>query len=307
VPRRRICLLGSATNTTNTDLVRSWRGLGFDAVLLSPLERQPRLEPGTVALGRLDVLPSLDGVEPGLLALFLLERGGVRVLNRASALIVVHDKLLTARRLAFAGLPHPRTAAWRGDREPPLKPPLVLKPRFGSWGRDVFRCRDEAEVTEALRAARDRPWFVRHGALLQELMPLSTSDLRLVVAGGAVVGAGRRVATRGEWRTNVSLGGRLLPARPSPAAQSIAIAAATAVGADLVGVDLLPLGRDEYVVIELNGAVEFDERYSLTERGIHLDIAGALGLLPDRDPCPCGCGSPAGAQPLVENRSGVGV
>jgi [lysine-biosynthesis-protein LysW]--L-2-aminoadipate ligase len=278
--RHRICVLGSATNTTNIDLVRSWREAGLDAMLLSPLETESRPEAGTVVLGRLDVLPSLDGVEPGLFALFLLERGGVRVLNRASALIAVHDKLLTAHRLRSAGLVHPHTAGWRGDRKIPLKPPVVLKPRFGSWGRDVFLCRDEEEVARVLVAVRDRPWFVRHGALLQELVPARRSDLRLVVAGGAVVGAGERVAARGEWRTNISLGGKLLPANPSPAARSMAIAAASAVGADLVGVDLLPLEGDEYVVIELNGAVEFDERYSLTERGVHLDVADALGLLP---------------------------
>jgi glutathione synthase/RimK-type ligase-like ATP-grasp enzyme len=57
----------------------------------------------------------------------------------------------------------------------------------------------------------------------------------------------------------VSLGGRLLPVKPLPAARSLVAAAASAVGADLVGVDLLPLGAEEYVVIELNGAVEFDE------------------------------------------------
>ena len=280
MPGHQICVLGSATNTTNIDLVRIWRDARLDAILLSPLEVQSRLGPGAVALGRLDVLPSLDGVEPGLFALLLLERGRMQVLNRASALIAVHDKLLTASRLSSAGLPHPSTVGWRGNRRIPLKPPLVLKPRFGSWGRDVFLCRDQEEVARVLRAVRERPWFVRHGALLQELVPPRASDLRLVVAGGAVVGAGRRVAAQGEWRTNVSLGGRLLPTNPSPTARLLAIAAASAVGADLVGVDLLPLDGDEYVVLELNGAVEFDERYSLTERGIHLDAADALGLLP---------------------------
>jgi len=280
MPGHRICVLGSATNTTNIDLVRSWREAGLDAALLSPLEMQSRLEPGAVALARLDVLPTLDGVEAGLLALLLLERGGMQVLNRASALIAVHDKLLTARRLRSAGVPHPSTVGWRGNRQIPLKPPLVLKPRFGSWGRDVFLCRNHEEVARVLRAVRERPWFVRHGALLQELVPPRASDLRLVVAGGTVVGAGRRVAAHGEWRTNISLGGTILPANPSPAARLLAIAAASAVGADLVGVDLLPLDGDEYVVIELNGAVEFDERYALTERGIHLDVADALGVLP---------------------------
>ena len=37
--------------------------------VLSPAQALARLAPGDVALGRLDVLASLDGIEPGLWAL----------------------------------------------------------------------------------------------------------------------------------------------------------------------------------------------------------------------------------------------
>ena len=292
-----VCILGSATNTTNVDLVRSWRSAGLDAALVSPLQT---LFPGAVAIGRLDVLPTLDGVEPGLLALLFLERRGFRVLNRAEALLAVHDKLLTARRFDLAGLPHPRTVAWHGEGEPALEPPFVLKPRFGSWGRDVFLCWDGAEASRTLRAVRERPWFRRHGALLQELVPSSGSDLRLIVAGGEVVGAGKRIAASGEWRTNVSLGGSIFPVEPSSAAKKLAVAAASSVGADFVGVDLIPLGEGGYVIIEVNGAVEFDDGYSLSERGVHLDVAVALDLL--RSVGPAGR-SPAASPPSAGTHS----
>ena len=271
----QVCLVGSATNTTNVELVQAWSDAGVDAVLVNPVDA---VKPEAVALGRLDVLPSLDGIEPGLLALLLLERRGFPVLNRAEALLAAHDKLRTADRLGLASLPHPRTVRWRGEPDVPIGLPFVAKPPFGSWGRDVFLCRDRHEVRSTLAVVRDRPWFRRHGALLQEFLSADGSDLRLIVAGGEVVGAGKRIAAPGEWRTNVSLGGRLLPVKPSPAARSLAVAAASAVGADFIGVDLLPLGDGKYVVIELNGAVEFDEGYSLTRRGIYLDAADALGI-----------------------------
>lgn len=272
-------MIGSEGSATNVELVRRWGACGIDAVVMSAGEAQRVLRPGDVAIGRLDVLPTLDGVEPGLLSLLRLERCGVHVLNRAAALIAVHDKLRTARCLDAADLPHPRTTSVRADQSTAeLRPPLVLKPRFGSWGRDVMLCRDHAELEQCLEAVRGRSWFRRHGVLVQELVPPRGYDLRLIVAGGEVVGGSERVAAAGDWRTNVSLGGTLRAADVPPDARSLAAAAAGAVGADLVGVDLLPIEGDRYVVLELNGAVDFDERYSLDGRDVFAEAARALGL-----------------------------
>ena len=201
------------------------------------------------------------------------------MLNRAAALITVHDKLRTARRLDAAGIPHPNTTCVRAGRSAPeLQPPLVVKPRFGSWGRDVVLCRDVAELERCLNAVSERSWFRRHGALLQELVPPSGWDLRLIVAGGGVVGGAERVAAAGDWRTNVSLSDTLRSADVPPEARSLAVAAAAAVGADLVGVDLLPIDGDRYLVLELNGAVDFDESYSLDDGDVFVEAAQALGF-----------------------------
>jgi RimK family alpha-L-glutamate ligase len=229
----------------------------------SPAQALARLRPGDVALGRLDVLQSLDGIEPGLWALDRLTALGVTVLNGRSTLTRTHDKLATAAVLSAAGVPHPPTvhvAPWLPA--PELEPPLVLKPRFGSWGADVVRCEDARAFRRALIQARARPWFCATGAVAQTLVPPRGFDLRIVVAGGRVAGAVRRVAAAGEWRTNVALGARREPVRPSPEARAIALAAAAAVGGDLVGVDLLPSGVGGWVVLEVNGAVDFNALYA---------------------------------------------
>src|SRR5204863_8946030 len=132
-----------------------------------------------------------------------LANAGVEVLNPAAALAAAHDKLLTARVLRRAGVPHPRT--WLiadGLPAPAPELPLVLKPRFGSWGRDVVRCETRDELEDAIAEFSRRPWFVEHGVLAQELVEPVGWDLRLVVAGGRAIGAARRVAAPGEWRTN---------------------------------------------------------------------------------------------------------
>ena len=234
---------------------------GVEFVPMTPVEALESLGPGDAALGRLDVLPTLDGVDDGLWALGVLAARGVRVLNGPAFLLATHDKLLTARLLRRAGLPHPRTRVVRGSRVPPsLETPAVVKPRHGSWGRAVTLCRDDAELAAELARIQDEPWYLQHGALVQDLVPPVGHDLRLLVAGDRVVGCIRRVAQTGEWRTNVALGARREPAVAPPVAIRMALDAARAVDATLVGVDLLPT-EDGWTIVELNGAVEFTADY----------------------------------------------
>ena len=238
--------------------------------VLTPAHALVKLRQGDVALGRLDILPTLDGVEPGLAALDRLEALGVTVLNGRRTLVAAHDKLATAQAMFAAGVPHPRTvhvAPWLDV--PELVAPLVLKPRFGSWGEDVVRCETDDEIDAALRVVETRPWFGATGAIAQKLVHSRGYDLRIIVAAGRVVGAVKRVAAPGEWRTNVALGARREPVHPAPSACAIAISAAEAIGGDLVGVDLLPADLDTWVVLEVNGAVDFNSTYTLDEDAHH--------------------------------------
>lgn len=232
-----------------------------DAAVLSPAEALARLGCGDVAVGRLDVRESLDGVESGLWALASLADRGVCVLNPPSALLTAHDKLLTARALGRAGLPHPRTRLVLAGDDVEADGPVVVKPRFGSWGRDVILCRDDGALTRTLDSLEGRAWFGAQGALIQDLVPPRGFDLRVLVAGGTVIGAISRRAAPGEWRTNVALGATRSPIIPPPEACRLALAAAAAAGADLVGVDLLPVD-DGWIVLELNGAVDFTRAYA---------------------------------------------
>jgi [lysine-biosynthesis-protein LysW]--L-2-aminoadipate ligase len=276
-----IAIIAHRAGGTNGPLVDAWRGLGIDARLVAPQAAPDLLRAGDVALLRLDVSQELDGIEPGLGCVPDLRLLGVRILNSPWALIGAHDKLETARRLTDAGLPHPRTThVVRPDADVDIAVPVVVKPRHGSWGRDVCRCASEEALRACLRAVEERSWFRTQGALVQELVQRVRHDLRLIVAGTEVVGAAERRPRRGEWRTNVSLGGGLAAASPDDDARRLALAAAAAVGADLVGVDLLPLPGGGYTVLELNGAVDFDDRYSLTGEPIFPAVARALGLLP---------------------------
>jgi len=274
-----IAVVGTDASSTNPELVEAWRALGLECALLPPPEARSWLRPGDAVLGRLDVLPTIDGVQPGLLELLRLEQTGVRVLNPARALAATHDKLLTARLLLRAGIPHPASERLLPSRELwSIRPPCVVKPRFGSWGADVARCDTQEELEALIEELQERPWFLRRGAIVQQLVPPVGYDLRLLVAGDEVVGAIRRFSAPGEWRTNISLGGAAEPFDPPGAARLLAVRAANVIGADLVGVDLLP-ARDGFVVIELNGSVDFDADYSFPGGDVYRDAARSLGLV----------------------------
>ena len=256
-----LAIVAQRRTATNAALAAA-APLGVEARILAPSQAAALAGRGTVAVGRIDVSEGFDGPEDGLWALGNLAARGVRVLNRAGALLAAHDKLLTARVLGRAGLPHPRTVVHhQGDPWPLWEGPVVVKPRFGSWGRDVELCEDELSLHRHLHALESRLWYRQHGAVLQELVPPEGFDLRVVVAAGVAVGAIARVAAPGEWRTNIALGGTRARIDPPASALDLAVRAAAAAGTDLVGVDLLPQPDGGYTVLELNGAVDFTREY----------------------------------------------
>ena len=252
-----------AHQPTETNVALADRGWpGMQSRLLPPREALFHLRPGDTALNRLDVSAQLDGVEEGLWIVNQLEAQGVRILNRPPALLAAHDKLITARLLHAAGIPHPRTRRlYPGTSLAGLTWPAVVKPRFGSWGRDVELCSDSRALTDYMKRMQRRTWW-RAGGVVQELVPPRSSDLRVIVAAGQIVGAAVRLSAPGEWRTNVALGARSIATTPPPEACDLAIAATRALGIDLAGVDLL---RDEdgWVVLEVNGAVDMRAHYTL--------------------------------------------
>jgi [lysine-biosynthesis-protein LysW]---L-2-aminoadipate ligase len=272
----KLAVVAHRRSATNDALVAAARARGLDSELVDPRRALSLLEPGAIALARLDVREGLDGIERGTDELERLAAGGVDVRNPPAALAVAHDKLLTARALRLAGLPHPHTALL-SPALPTAVPefPVVLKPRFGSWGRDVERCTTAEEFDAALVRLQRKPWFLEHGALAQELVEPRGWDLRMIIAGGRVVGAACRIARSGEWRTNAALGAHVEPVEPPPLARALALAAAQAARADLVGVDLLPTPNGGFVVLELNGAVDFRPAYA-PQRDIFSDTVGAL-------------------------------
>ena len=95
-------------------------------------------------------------------------------------------------------------------------------------------------------------------------------DLRIFVLGGRVLGAIRRHARNG-WRTNVAQGGRAEAVTASAAEIELGLAAATAVGCVVAGVDLLP-SASGYLVLEVNAV----PGWRALGPACGVDVAGAV-------------------------------
>jgi ribosomal protein S6--L-glutamate ligase len=196
---------------------------------------------------------SLEQVVFRMDALHRLSARGVPVMNPPGAIEAAVDKYLALARLDGAGLPVPHT--WAGETaEAALRAfealggDVVMKPLFGAEGRGLVRLTDTVLARRAF-VALERLSAVIY---LQEYVPHPGHDLRVFVLGDRVLGAIRRFAAPGEWRTNVAQGARAEACRLDPHAERLGLAAARAVGARMAGVDLLPDRDGRLLVLEVN-------------------------------------------------------
>jgi tetrahydromethanopterin:alpha-L-glutamate ligase len=244
-----------------------------------------RVDAGGVTLTEADgvlvrMMPpgSLEQVVFRMDALHRVVASGVPVWNPPRAVEAAVDKYLTLALLDQACLPVPPT--WTGQAASEaltafenLGGDVVVKPLFGSEGRGLVRVGDPELAWRTFHALE------RLGAVLylQKKIRNPGHDTRVFVLREHVLGAMRRFAPAGEWRTNVSLGGRAEPAEIDFEAKHLALAAAKALGAEVAGVDLVEdLDRGRLTILEVNAVPGWRALSSVT--GIDVAAAVLAGL-----------------------------
>ena len=270
------------------DLLRAAAGLGvrldvveFDQLRASVGATWPSLQAGLLQLDRVDgvlvrMMPpgSLEQVVFRMDALHRLEAAGVPVLNPPRAVEAAVDKYLSLSLLDAAGLPVPPTVVCESavsalEAYDHLGPDVVVKPLFGSEGRGLLRVSDRELARRTFRT------LDRLGAVIyvQKTVRHPGFDYRAFVLDGQVLGAMRRFAPDGDWRTNVAVGGRPEACVLPPDLERLALRAASAVGAVLAGVDILDdLDRGGPVVLEVNAV----PGWRALARTTGVDVASAL-------------------------------
>jgi ribosomal protein S6--L-glutamate ligase len=160
----------------------------------------------------------------------------------------VQNKIKQTALFKMMGIPHPRTHVYYGRQQQrririEFDYPFVAKVARGSaLGRGVYLIRDDDQLAAYLADNRV--------AYIQQYLPIDR-DIRVVVIGAQVVHAYWRVARAGDFRTNISAGGRIRLDAVPRAAKDLALSTARRCGWDDVGLDIC-CDQDRFYVLEAN-------------------------------------------------------
>ena len=162
--------------------------------------------------------------------------------NESQALIRSRDKLRSLQILSRAGLGLPKTAFtnYSKDVEGVIDKvggaPCIIKLLEGTQGVGVVLAETRSAATSVLEAFHG----LQARVIVQEYIQESKgSDIRALVVDGVVVGAMKRQAKKGEFRSNLHRGGTAELIELSEEEENAALKAVRVLGLGIAGVDML--------------------------------------------------------------------
>jgi ribosomal protein S6--L-glutamate ligase len=283
--RKRLCILSRKKSLYSTSrLVAAAKEQGANPLVMDTLRCTLVVAPtGNTLMYRGVQVEGLTAAIPrigasitvyGLAVVSHLETMNVPVANPAGAIARSRDKLRCLQLLAQAGVDVPRTVmATAGAKVRDLVDavgglPCIIKLLRGTQGVGVMIANTRGEAETIVQTF----WGLGQDVCLQEFITESAGkDVRALVVGDEVVGAMRRQAQGGEFRSNIHRGGEGKSIKLDQHFQDTAVKAARTIGLSVCGVDMLE-GKTGPKVMELNSSPGFEGLESATKQ----DIAGAI-------------------------------
>ena len=192
----------------------------------------------------------------------------------SQALVRSRDKLRSLQLLARAGMGMPKTifANKTKDVDQMIEAvggtPCIIKLLEGTQGIGVIL----AENHKAAKSVIEAFMKLNAAMLVQEFIKEAKgADIRAFVVDGQVIGAMKRQAKEGEFRSNLHQGGSATVINLSAEERSTAIKAAKKLGLGIAGVDMLQSERGP-LVMEVNSSPGLEG----IENATGLDIAGKI-------------------------------
>lgn len=207
-----------------------------------------------VIIPRVTLLRSIE-LQTALLKQFQLM--GVPVINGFRPINRAKNKLNTMQTLNHHGIAIPRTIIVRRMKEVDWAVkylgglPVIIKTPFGTYGSGVIISESKRSLTSSL----DAIWGSQEISivLLQEFIKESKGkDIRVFVVGGRAVASMMRAAVRGEFRSNIELGGAGEKVDITKEEEDLALRATEALGLEIAGVDIVR-SKNGPLVLEVNG------------------------------------------------------
>lgn len=192
----------------------------------------------------------------------------------SQALIRSRDKLRSLQLLSRAGLGLPKTVFTNYSRDSSGildavgGAPVIIKLLEGTQGLGVVLAENKKAATSVIEAFHG----LKARVIIQEFIKESKgADIRAFIVNGEVVGAMKRQAQEGEFRSNLHRGGTSSVVKLSRAEKSAAIKAARVLGLGVAGVDMLQSSRGP-LIIEVNSSPGLEG----IEKATGEDIAGKI-------------------------------
>ncbi|WP_158772161.1 30S ribosomal protein S6--L-glutamate ligase [Paraglaciecola sp. L1A13] len=210
-------------------------------------------------------LPQYDAIIPrigasvtfyGTAVVRQFEMMGSFSVNESVAISRSRDKLRSMQLLSRKGIGLPRTGfAHSPDDIKDLisnvgGAPVVIKLLEGTQGIGVVL----ADTNKAAESIIEAFMGIKANILVQEyIKEAGGADIRCFVIGGKVVAAMKRQGAPGEFRSNLHRGGSATLVKLTSVERATAVAAASAMGLNVCGVDLLRSSHGP-VVMEVNSS-----------------------------------------------------
>lgn len=192
----------------------------------------------------------------------------------SQALMRSRDKLRCMQILSRAGLEMPKTVFtnYSKDIDEIIKHvggvPLIIKLLEGTQGLGVMLAENKNAATSIIETFHD----LKARIIAQEFISEAKgADIRAFVIDGEVVGAMKRQAKPGEFRSNLHRGADAQLIKLSRLERKTAIKAAKKIGLDIAGVDMLQSSRGP-LILEVNSSPGLQGIEAATK----IDIAGKI-------------------------------
>lgn len=192
----------------------------------------------------------------------------------SQALIRSRDKLRSLQVLSRSGVGMPKTIFmdYSRDTEGIIEAvggaPVVIKLLEGTQGLGVVLAENKKAAQSVIEAFNG----LHARIIIQEYIKESKgSDIRAFVVNGEVVGAMKRQARQGEFRSNLHRGGQATLYKLNRQEKHAAVTAARKLGLGVAGVDMLPSNRGP-LVVEVNSSPGLEG----IEGATGVDIAGKI-------------------------------